>query len=326
MRPLLPPFYTFGDVYPEFQSQGGFPCFCSLLPSHNRFLRFTFGVTPADHLVVSMAAQLFHSCTCIQAVMGLESSMPLPHSMWQDRRSTDWAMPTNFCLFNFMCKKSYGHRWGHILKKVGKKPVDVWTRHYSQIPKFCRRRPWELRSPGVPSPAPRPPTGSAMTAASGCSQTGISCNTTTVNSLNTQYWPLYLPLANMQPKSQVGFHSRYWLNCQWLYRPFFLNLRVSSTKTKNLKWQTGGDINCMTLGKFVTSLIQKLKILGVYKNCKSKIMTINQVLKLRQRGRKLFRLSTPSTCFDIHSIGWYDWKGLSLSFPKLFADWKLVKY
>ena len=24
--------------------------------------------------------------------------------------------------------------------------------------------------------------------------------------------------------------------------------------------------------------------------------------------------------FDIHSIGWYFWKGLSLSFPKLFAD------
>ena len=39
-----------------------------------------------------------------------------------------------------------------------------------------------------------------------------------------------------------------------------------------------------------------------------------------RRGRKLFRLLTPSTCFDIHSIGWYGWKGLSLSFPKLFAD------
>ena len=44
------------------------------------------------------------------------------------------------------------------------------------------------------------------------------------------------------------------------------------------------------------------------------------------RGRKLFRLLTPLTCFNIHSIGWYVWKGLSLSFPKLFADWKLVKY
>ena len=44
------------------------------------------------------------------------------------------------------------------------------------------------------------------------------------------------------------------------------------------------------------------------------------------RGRKIFRLLTPSTCFNIHSIGWYGWKGLSLSFPKLFADWKSVEY
>ena len=44
------------------------------------------------------------------------------------------------------------------------------------------------------------------------------------------------------------------------------------------------------------------------------------------RDQKLFQLSTPLTCFNIHSIGWYGWKGLSLSFPKLFADWKSVKY
>ena len=44
------------------------------------------------------------------------------------------------------------------------------------------------------------------------------------------------------------------------------------------------------------------------------------------RGQKLFRLSTPSTCFNIHSIGWYAWKGLSLRFPKLFADWKSVEF
>ena len=25
---------------------------------------------------------------------------------------------------------------------------------------------------------------------------------------------------------------------------------------------------------------------------------------------------------DIHNIWWYGWKGLSLSFPKLFSDWK----
>ena len=45
-----------------------------------------------------------------------------------------------------------------------------------------------------------------------------------------------------------------------------------------------------------------------------------------QRGQKLFQLSTPSTCFNIHCIGWHGWKGLSLSFPKLFLDWKSLEY
>ena len=44
------------------------------------------------------------------------------------------------------------------------------------------------------------------------------------------------------------------------------------------------------------------------------------------RGRKLFCLLIPSTCFNIQSIGWYGWKGLSPSFPKLFADRKSVEY
>ena len=33
-----------------------------------------------------------------------------------------------------------------------------------------------------------------------------------------------------------------------------------------------------------------------------------------------FDLSLTSSCFNIHSIGWYDWKALSLSFLKLFVD------
>ena len=36
--------------------------------------------------------------------------------------------------------------------------------------------------------------------------------------------------------------------------------------------------------------------------------------------------STSSTCFDIHRIWWYGWKALSLSFQKLFSDWKSIKY
>ena len=43
--------------------------------------------------------------------------------------------------------------------------------------------------------------------------------------------------------------------------------------------------------------------------------------------RRCRRLSlTSSTCFNIHSIWWYGWKALSLSFPKLFSDWKSIKY
>ena len=28
---------------------------------------------------------------------------------------------------------------------------------------------------------------------------------------------------------------------------------------------------------------------------------------------------------DIYSIWWYAWKALSLSFPKLFVDWKFIE-
>ena len=48
MGPLIPLFWTSGDVCPGFQSQGGFSCLCASLPAHNRFLRFTSGATPAD--------------------------------------------------------------------------------------------------------------------------------------------------------------------------------------------------------------------------------------------------------------------------------------
>ena len=41
-----------------------------------------------------------------------------------------------------------------------------------------------------------------------------------------------------------------------------LNLRVSRTTIENLKWWVGGDIIPLTFGKFVTLLVQKLKILG----------------------------------------------------------------
>ena len=65
--------------------------------------------------------------------------------------------------------------------------------------------------------------------------------------------------------AEVGFNSRYWLHCQRLYLPF-LNLRVSRTKIENLRWQFGEEINCVIFGKFVTSLVQTLMLLGVHKN------------------------------------------------------------
>ena len=64
MGPLVPLFWTSGDVCPGFQSQGGFPCLDASLPVHNRFLRFTSGVTPADCIEVTWQPSLFDPCTC----------------------------------------------------------------------------------------------------------------------------------------------------------------------------------------------------------------------------------------------------------------------
>ena len=57
MGSLIPLFWTSGDVSPGFQSQGGsFACFLTCV-----ILRVTSGVTPADCLEVSMAAEPFRS-------------------------------------------------------------------------------------------------------------------------------------------------------------------------------------------------------------------------------------------------------------------------
>ena len=45
--PLIPLFWTSGDVCPGFQNQGGFPRLRASLPAHNGFLRFTSGAIPA---------------------------------------------------------------------------------------------------------------------------------------------------------------------------------------------------------------------------------------------------------------------------------------
>ena len=68
MGPLIPIFWTSGDVFPGFQSQGG-PLAWFLA---RVILRFTSGVIPADCIEVSMAAKPFRSTylqICLQALV-----------------------------------------------------------------------------------------------------------------------------------------------------------------------------------------------------------------------------------------------------------------
>ena len=54
-------FCTCGDICPGFQSQGGFPHLYASSPTHNGFLRFTSGATPADLLTASLVGEPFRS-------------------------------------------------------------------------------------------------------------------------------------------------------------------------------------------------------------------------------------------------------------------------
>ena len=67
------PILTSGDICPRFQNGGRFPHLCPWLPTHNIFLRFTSGATPAELLASSMAAEPFHTRTFVQALVRLES-------------------------------------------------------------------------------------------------------------------------------------------------------------------------------------------------------------------------------------------------------------
>ena len=57
----------------------------------------------------------------------------------------------------------------------------------------------------------------------------------------------------------------------------------------------------------------------------SKMSKIDQV---HLRAVMLFMSETSEIViiFNRHRVWWYGWKALSLSFPKLFSDWKSVKY
>ena len=82
--PLIPPFWTSGDVCPGFQSQGGsLVCFLTCV-----ILRFTSGMIPAHfiYIGVSMTAEPFQSTylqMCPQALVEVWGSNPqpfLPHA------------------------------------------------------------------------------------------------------------------------------------------------------------------------------------------------------------------------------------------------------
>ena len=90
-------FRTSGDISSGFQSQSGL----CLIPAYwrhtcyiTRSLRFTSGVTPADLLAASMAAEpsLPHTC---KASVGLKTGLyhAATHSVRSGRRSTDLAIP-----------------------------------------------------------------------------------------------------------------------------------------------------------------------------------------------------------------------------------------
>ena len=57
--PLIPLFWTPGDVCPGFQSQGGSSSLHASSSACNGFLKVTSGATSANLLVASMAAELF---------------------------------------------------------------------------------------------------------------------------------------------------------------------------------------------------------------------------------------------------------------------------
>ena len=61
MGPLIPLFWTSGDVCLQFQSQGGTPHLHASSLACNGILRFTSGVTSADLLEANMAAKSFQS-------------------------------------------------------------------------------------------------------------------------------------------------------------------------------------------------------------------------------------------------------------------------
>ena len=90
VEPLIPLFWNSGDVCPGFKHQVGFPHLYALLPLYNGLLRFTSGVTPADLLVASMAAEPFQSTYLRTSIGGLKRAAASQHA-------TKYVQPTDLC-------------------------------------------------------------------------------------------------------------------------------------------------------------------------------------------------------------------------------------
>ena len=109
VEPLIPLFWISGEVFPGFQSQGGFPCLRASSPVHSRFLRFTSGATPADLLSTSIVAKPFDPCTCVQAFVGLESSTASQYVTRQTFSRLSYTLFQKLSKFYSFNQNNHGH-------------------------------------------------------------------------------------------------------------------------------------------------------------------------------------------------------------------------
>ena len=118
-------------------------------------------------------------------------------------------------------------------------------------------------------------------------------------------------------------HSITALRCIWsifdifsmLWYTQYLMVCLKSSKSQLSKTFCG-----LKIGWILRKLWAKMCVYVLFPSLMSSTYTALQPLGVFDLS------STSSTCFNIHSIWWYGWKALSLSFPNHFVDWKSVEY
>ena len=97
--PLISLFWTSGDICGGFQSQGGSSHFHALSPWCNRF---TSGLTPLVGQTILIHTLVYYKHWCSSSP---GSRVPLPYSVWQDRRSVVQTELCRFCLliYSYFC-------------------------------------------------------------------------------------------------------------------------------------------------------------------------------------------------------------------------------